>query len=67
MVRATEAEVRKERELNVEKEEGAEEVEFEEEWERLVSVKGGDWVLRVVTVVVELEFLRWGGIYDIVF
>jgi hypothetical protein len=42
MVRATEAEVRKERELNVEKEEGAEEVEFEEEWERLVSVKGGD-------------------------
>jgi hypothetical protein len=53
--------------LNVEKEEGAEEVEFEEEWERLVSVKGGDWVLRVVTVVVELEFLRWGGIYDIVF
>jgi hypothetical protein len=42
MVRATEAEVRKERELNVEKKEGAEEVEFEEEWERLVSVKGGD-------------------------
>lgn len=42
MVRATGAEVRKERELNVEEEEVAEEVEFEEEWERLVSVKGGD-------------------------
>lgn len=42
MVRATEAEVRKGRELNVEKEEGAEEVELEEEWERLESVKGGD-------------------------
>jgi hypothetical protein len=26
----------------VEKEEGVEVVEFEEEWERLVSVKGGD-------------------------
>jgi hypothetical protein len=45
-------------------------LKFEEEWERLgwslVSVGGTEWALEAVMVAFELEFLRWGGIYDIV-